>query len=188
MKSPFLGACVSGCLSLALLSGCSAHTEPATHVEAEHAALDEGHPSLPMAAAGRSPIVGQLIAPEGVPVPGTEIVVRWIVEQRGNFGVPLNVTVRAPSGVMVGGDTQAHLDAAVGVREGTLRVTFASIPAEDLVVVVHGREDHAGYHQELVYRFGRPESVVQEPPRSAAPAQIGGRILGRPVRADSSAQ
>jgi hypothetical protein len=188
MKSLLVSCWVNGYVTVATLAGCSAHTEPATHMQAPPAVPQRDPSEAPESAAGQAPIAGRLIAPEGVPVPGSEVVLRWVVEQRGNFGVPLDVTVRAPSGVSVRGDTQAHLGAAVGVREGTLRVTFASIPAEDLVVVVHGREDHAGYHQELAYRFGRPEPVVQEPTRSPVPARVGGRILGRPVRADQRAQ
>jgi hypothetical protein len=52
---------------------------------------------------------------------------------------------------------------------------------ELLVVVINGQSPVAGYHAELVHRFGRPEPLARVPVLSPRPVTIGGHALGRPV-------
>ena len=172
---------------LAALSACGAPGEPVSADPSDEPLVTAGE-EPPTAYPGNSPIVGRLIAPDGVPVAGQSLTLRWEVDQRGDFGVPLDVSVRAPDGVTVSGDVQVHLEAAIGVATGEVRVSFAELPAEDLLIVVHGATEHAGYHQELPYRFGRPEPVIAEPRRMDVPLHIGGRDLGRPVLAEPTGE
>lgn len=170
-------------LLTAALAGCTAPVELDGPAPTGQALASAG-----MEPPGNTPIVGRLIVPQGPPEPGSVVELRWIVEQRGSLGVPLHVSVRAPDGAQVSGDVEAHLEPQLGVREGTIRVSFDAVPQEDLVVVVHGRAAHAGYHQELAYRFGRAAPAVHEPTRTPMPLRVGGRELGRAVVADPPPQ
>jgi hypothetical protein len=129
----------------------------------------------------RSPIEVRIEAPEGVPRTDQPLSLRWVVEQRGQLGIPLELEVRVPPGVRVSGEVSAHLQPNPGVRRGDITLEFPSIPAEDFVVVVHGASATAGYHAEIPYRFGRPTPVAPTPPRTGPRLQLGGHDLGRAV-------
>jgi hypothetical protein len=91
------------------------------------------------------------------------------------------VSVRAPKGVEVTGDTSATVAGAAITKTGVLEVTVHAVPKEPLYLVVDGRSKHAGYHAEIPYRFGQPAPRVAEPVRGKEPVKVNGVDLGRPV-------
>ncbi len=164
--------------------GCGAPAaEPATSAAVPRPSPDSPVPrreaDIPEDA--RSPIAVRIEAPEGVPRTGQPLGLHWVVEQRGRLDIPLEVEVRVPPGVRVSGEVSAHIQPNPGVRRGDITLEFPSIPAEDLVVVVHGASATAGYHAEIPYRFGRPTPVAPTPSRTGPRLQLGGHDLGRAV-------
>ena len=161
---------------VASLAGCGSPAPTSTPVE--HPTAQATQPEQDVA----SPINARLEAPQGVPQPG-QLTITWFVEQPGSLNLPLDVSVMTPSGVTVSGDTTVTIQPGERITRGVLTVEFEVIPADDLVVVVHGAAEHAGFHAELPYRFGRPEPVVADPVRSGPALRIGGRDLGQTIPA-----
>lgn len=109
-----------------------------------------------------------------------------VVERRGRLAIPLTIDVRSPRrgrANLLGPTTPVVLAATPQPSRDEVAIALdcASIPEDDLVVIVDGQSSLGGYHAEVAYRFGRPEPIAQRPALSQRSLRIGGHDLGRPV-------
>lgn len=94
---------------------------------------------------------------------------------------PLVLTLTLPPGVEAAPATLPPVEALdTGVQTRLVQLSFQQRPATDLFVVADLQGTAMGYHATVPYRFGRPEPVAPELPRSGA-VHLGPHSLGQPV-------
>jgi hypothetical protein len=135
---------------------CSAGARPMTCPPSAYPSCD-----------ARAPLVVRWV-PRQEPVTfgsGTRLVLVARVEQPGYLGLPLSVSVRVPSGVVL-----THGSLSYAVRPGPPGTVHeqefvfeltGSAPSEDLLLVADAQGTAAGFHAEIPYRFGRAEPAFQ---------------------------
>ena len=180
--------CTSAALALIVVAcgGGEPATESAAPVESSAGgratfAIERG--DAPAASGPRSPVDARLEAPDGTPNLSSIHLV-WVVDRAAAIPAPVNVAVVLPPECrLLSGATGEQLASAPGESRGELLVACSSIPATDLVVSVDARSSEFGYHEDLHYRFGRPEPVAAPPQLGAMHVVVGGQDYGRPVLA-----
>jgi len=99
------------------------------------------------------------------------------------FPAPLEVRILAPPGVTVDGPTEFELPAPrfATAIDRDINLSYATIPQEDLVLIVDVRRPNFGMHAEDVYRFGRSPPEVVAPRATGPRLKVGTVDLGRSV-------
>lgn len=160
-------------LSLSMCIGCTAKA-PVTWRSTEGAepagAVDRA----------RSPIQAQLST---LSVEAGRTVLRLRVDKTIKTERDLSATVRLPKGAGLDDDTGTWPLAAdqVGTFTHDFSIRYGSLPGEDLHVVVSVQQPDFGYHAELPYRFGRPETTSPPLRRTAEEVKVGDQSLGHPI-------
>jgi hypothetical protein len=107
-----------------------------------------------------------------------------LVEYRGPFNQPLHLSVKVPAGAtLVSGPAELDLPAqrAATTVATKYQLSFASVPAGDLVLVADARGAQSGVHAENAYRFGRPAPAAIAPKATGPGVIFGGHDLGKSI-------
>ena len=103
------------------------------------------------------------------------------VEYRGRFTLPVHLAVKVPAGAtLVSGPAELELPAqeTATTVATEYKLSFASVPAGDLLLVADARGEASGVHAENVYRFGRPAPAPVVPNATGPSVKLGGHDLG----------
>ena len=179
LKRLIHGSLVAATLCVA---SCGSSAAPPVVPSGAPEAAPSASPTAPTQDA-QSPLDARLESPAGVPEP-SRIVLAWTVEQRVALGIPVHVSVAVPAECrLVAGRAVADLQAVVGQARETLEVACRSLPTTDLLITVDARASDFGYHEDLVYRFGRVAPQLMNPTLGPMRVHVGGHDYGRPVMA-----
>lgn len=136
---------------------------------------------VPASAPGASPHrPGAVVAQR----PETPLAVSWIVtgseehavrllarvDRRAPLAIPVKVAVQVPASATLTGGPASYVIAAsdaAGVTDTAFTVSFAAVPAEDLLLTADAVGEGFGVHAVDAFRFGRA------PPEPGAPAATG---------------
>jgi hypothetical protein len=133
--------------------------------------------------AGSAPFVVRLHGPEGTPSIGSLLVLELRIERNVINSVPLDLTLRLPTGVRLsdGSGAERIADPATAVIVRRVVLAVDQVPSDDLAVTVEARASNWGTYAQAFYRFGRPEPRLPDLPHARPVAGPGGRSLGRPT-------
>ena len=120
----------------------------------------------------------------GVPTVRVPLALVARVEYLSTVPAPLEITLRLPAGTtLLRGSTRWVLPPSSpgSIHDTELLLAFATLPTDDLVLVVTLEREGYGLHAEVPYRFGRPEPRRPVPVAEGPSVRLGGRNLGPSV-------
>lgn len=130
----------------------------------------------------RSPVTVKLLGPDQVSA-GQDIEVVAEVEQFIGTGAAVQLHLQLPAGAhLLSGTETELLPAGNGKLTRKFVVHLDQVPATDIQVFATTQNKSFGARATSVYRFGRPEPRLAEPPRASSPLIVSGKNLGNPIQ------
>lgn len=133
----------------------------------------------------RVPVIVRWEVLDGEPITQESMTLRAVVEKRGRWPFPIDLTMTIPTGVrVVSGDTSTTIQPGSGDATADIEIYIDSIPADDLVAIIDSQSAGAGIHGTAAYRFGRPEPQVPQIERRGPRIKLGNHDYGRAILMD----
>lgn len=116
----------------------------------------------------------------GVPVVGSRMTLRGRIDRHAEWRAPIAAHFELPRGaVLRGGVTEAMVASGTGDLE--IEIELDTLPKDDLVFSADSRTSSSGFHAVATYRFGRPEPLQPDPPKTGPSSNLNGVDLGPSV-------
>jgi len=168
------------------LSACHESTQPAPSTQSSPPlATPESAPSAaqdPVLGPHRSPVTVKLLGPEQVSA-GQDIEVVAEVAQFVGSNAAVQLHLQLPAGArLVSGNETEQLPSGNGKLTRRFVLHLDTVPLSDIEVFATTKSNSFGARAKSVYRFGRPEPRLADPPRAGSPLVVSGRNLGNPIQ------
>ena len=129
-----------------------------------------------------APLVAKIDGPSDVDHL-TEVELQVSIERTLINEAPMKFMLEVPSGAKLveGNPVETIVDAESATLVRHFRLSFGSVPADDVVATVSVKQPGWGVHATAKYRFGRPAPTLPKPERADFELGVGGRVLGSPI-------
>jgi len=115
------------------------------------------------------------------PTSGSLATLRFSIERKGYWPIPIKVRFEAPDEVAVlRGISSSELPANFEpkVQQYEFMVSIKQVPEKNFIAIIDSRNEGAGFHAEVPYRFGRSEPMQIIPQRNGPRVIFNGHDYG----------
>jgi len=132
----------------------------------------------------KMPVVISLTA-DSDPDSDNNLSIKLGIKRKGYWPIPIRIDVRVPDGIAVLNGLMSTIIPA-NFEPDHVEIYYElearRIPEKDLVVILDSRNEGAGFHAEVPYRFGRPTPQVVAPIKNGPRIIIGQKDLGKAIQ------